>query len=343
MKIEKKTKQEVVNRWNIGDWINEEVSGLLASLIPHFLMSFTSPHTQRNYGNDLKEFLEFLKKMEIEINNVNEIKERMILTWVQFLQQKHASYEGSKKRIAHTSVARKIASLSSFLNFAHKRKLIELNPGKLILRPKIKRESKTNAFTKTEVDTLLNYLSQNCNLNKFNHRKKNYFLLCKAVISTLFTVGMRVDELCELRIEDLKIYPEGAKLQMTTKGGKSHSPWIHLSTQKILQEYISTFRANSSASEFLFVRSQKTNHLSKLSQSSVYQMVCRCALSAGIDKKVSPHSCRATLATLLHQNSVPIGEIQELLGHSQLTTTAIYLKKSQEQNEAAALKINLLD
>ena len=70
-------------------------------------------------------------------------------------------------------------------------------------------------------------------------------------------------------------------------------------------------------------------------------MVIESAKKAGIEKKVSTHSCRATLATLLHNQGTPIGQIQTLLNHKDITTTSIYIKKANEIEESAAMKLNL--
>ena len=106
--------------------------------------------------------------------------------------------------------------------------------------------------------------------------------------------------------------------------------------------FIAEFRQGVRPDAFLFLRAQQVRAETKLTQTAVYEMITSIAKDVGIEKRVSPHSCRATLATLLHNGGVPIGHIQELLNHKQITTTAIYIKKADELSEAAATKIDIL-
>lgn len=327
-----------------GEWAQRDLSDFLPDVVAHFLLSLRSDHTRRNYARDLQEFIEFLRlQLGINIQSIKEITEKMVMLWNQQLNNQHSQYVGSRARVIQSSVARKLCSLSSLLNFAKKRRLIDVNCMDLLSRPKIKRESKTNALTADELKSILSLAeldamaSKDVSLIKYRSAKLRY-----AVLFTLLSVGMRVDELCELRIGDFEQTPQFSRLHMTAKGGETHSPIIHENTVAVLQAYISEFRAHASQHDLLFVRAHRTKVENKLSQVAIYDMITALAARANIEKKVSPHSCRATLATLLHHSGVPIGQIQDLLNHKQITTTAIYIKKANEVDEAAATKIDIL-
>jgi integrase/recombinase XerD len=166
---------------------------------------------------------------------------------------------------------------------------------------------------------------------------------------------MRVEELCSLKIKDLEpLQDDNWRLHMIAKGLETHAPIIHRKTAHLLKDYIQQFRSFAQKDDFLFVSSalkemdpavkpRDDRASTPLHRTSVFHMIKICAKEAGIEKNISPHSCRATLATLLHQNGVPIAQIQSLLNHKQMTTTSIYIKKSDELAQAAATKIDLLD
>lgn len=333
-----------LQRRRLGEWSQSETTQAFFDVLAHFLLSCKSEHTRRNYGRDIREFVEFAKAMGVEVTVVSDVTEKLALLWERQLNEVHSRYSGSRRRVVQTSVARKLSALSSLLTFAVKRKLLEKNCMEDISRPKIKRESKTNALSADELKKILAQAELEWRLETekgsrtYASARLRYF-----VLYTLFSVGMRVDELCELRIGDIESTPEFTRLHMTTKGGQTHSPIIHERTALLLKEYIAEFRRDRGPSDLLFVRAQKTRNEVKLTQGAVYEMITKLAARAFIDKKISPHSCRATLATLLHLRGIPIGQIQELLNHKQITTTAIYIKKANELQEAAATKIDILD
>lgn len=329
--------------FDFATWAQAELTDTLADVLGHFLLSLRSPNTRRCYLRDVKDFLEFLDSKHIEVQRVSEITERMLMTWQEHLSQVHSRYVGSRKRVVQTSVARKLSTLSSLLDFALKRKLIDRNVADLLNRPKVKRESRTNAFTREEVRLVLGLCKERRDaLQAEGGRPYRSWALRHAVLGTLFSVGMRVDELCELRLGDIESTPEFTRLHMTAKGSESHAPIVHPDTAALLAAYVAEFRAGAPADAFVFVRAQNMRTETRLTQSAVYEMVTEVAKEAGITKRVSPHSCRATLATLLHNGGVPIGHIQDLLNHKQITTTALYVKKADELQDAAATKISLL-
>lgn len=342
-----KPDSNIIDPTLLGRWSQTETTSAFFDVLAHFMLSCRSPHTRRNYGRDIREFYEFTQKIGATITNISDVTEKLVLLWEKQLIDQHTQYNGSRRRVVQTSVARKLSALSSLLTFAQKRKLLDQNCMENLTRPRIKRESKTNALTADEVKTLLALAEQECAkpMDGGPHHSRTYASarLRYVVMYTLFSVGMRVDELCELRIADLEVTPQCARLHMTTKGGETHNPIIHERTLRYLQQYIAEFRKDSSSGDLLFVRAQKVKQEVKLTQGAVYAMITELAARAGISKKVSPHSCRATLATMLHLRGIPIGQIQELLGHKQITTTAIYIKKANEVSEAAAAKIDILE
>lgn len=317
--------------------------GPLREQVLFFLLSLTSANTRAAYARDLSDFLGCLRGLGLDILDARDITEKMVLLWQKSLESRHTRYEGARRRIVNSSVARRLSGLSSFLRFCQERNVIPSNCAEFVTRPKLRARSATNAFTLDEVQRLLLWAKDQCETARQEHKPKAYASarLRFAVLYTLFSVGMRVEELCDLRIGDLESDSRASRLRMTVKGGEDHAPIIHPRTAEILREFVAEFRTGAGPDDPLFVRAQKVRHPTRLHRSSVFDMVRAAAEAAGIDKRVSPHSCRATLATLLHASGVPIGQIQDLLNHKSITTTSLYLKKTDELQDAAALKIDL--
>lgn len=295
-------------------------------------MKFQSRNTQRSYFNDIKSFVYFLHQQKISIENISDIKQEYIVLW-----------RDSLKNTTQSTLRRKLYSLSSLFEFAIKRDLTKENPFDLIQKPRLKMESKTNSFTLDEVKKILAILKEQATQNQS-------CMLNYAIIATLFSVGMRVSELCALQIGDLETVGNMTRIHIrNAKGKREHSPIIHQSTAQLLQDYISKMRAQAPRDASIFIRKKSNNTdpmdplISHITSRAVYDMINTAAIQAGITKKISPHSCRATLATLLHNKGVPISQIQQLLNHKSITTTSVYIKKASELEEAAATKIDIFE
>ncbi len=318
----------------LSEWSQSELTLEFKDIMFHFILSFSSQNTRRSYLNDLKEFYLFINEKKVSL--ITEIDDTLLTLWQKALY--------NKGNLSQKSIRRKLIVLSSVFVFCMRRKLINKNPMDLIKKPKLTFESKTNAFTLDEVKLILKHLENKCltsATSNINGRDYKSSLLTYTVISTLLSVGMRVNELCQLKIKDIEKNSEFTRLHLKVKGNEEHSPIIHPKTAFIIDNYINQCRTSAKENEFVFIRSQDVTKPTKLSQVAIYKMLNYVTNELGIEKKVSPHSCRATLATLLHNQGTPIGEIQALLNHKEIGTTSIYVKKANELEEAAALKLNL--
>lgn len=296
-----------------------------------FLQTFSSVNTQKSYARDLNSFFEFCAaELNLRLEHPEQITEKLILVWFQSCR------EGS-----NATRARRLSSLSSFLEYLKKKKVITKNEVHLLNRPKVPKAGKTNVLTQDEMVKMLTAARKNFEFFEFkNSAQHRIWYLRYVVLYTLLSVGMRVEELCQLRLQDLQWTGACWKLHMRVKGNELHAPIIHEKTAKLLCEYKEKMRIGAQPHECFFVRTQNTDKMVPLHRATVFTMVKLCAKEAQIDKNISPHSCRATLATLLHQNAVPISQIQTLLNHKQMSTTSVYIRKLEEAEQAAALKLN---
>lgn len=349
----------IPSQLDVSSWAAQPVTAALADVLAHFLLTQRSPHTRAAYARDIVEFVEYITSTQTPLQWVSEITERHVLLWKEHLAQKHARFDDSKRRVANASVARKLCTLSSFLDFALKKALIQENPMELVQRPKVRRQSHATVLTSEEMSLILKTAQRRIHEHSFNNaessahqnanvsrsNKKQRELLHKlemewCILVLLFTVGMRVSELCQLRLSDLTLDGDLLRLTLIAKGARKHAPLIHPETSRVLIRYIENYRAGADAQEPVFM-AQRTvqGKILPIHRSSVFRIVRDAAQRAGIQKSFSPHGCRATLATQLHLAEIPVVEIQTLLNHAQVTTTQLYLHRIDETKEAAALKL----
>ena len=233
------------------------------------------------------------------------------------------------------SVKRKIASLKAFFNYLECEEIIEQNPfAKLrvklhepFLLPKI--------IPLTNIDLILQcaYKTREANTSKQSYSYKSN-LRDIAVLELLFATGMRVSELCSISTETIdmnngtiRIYGKGAKERIIQIG----NPDVRAAVEK----YYEAFSEQIQGTGWLFVN--RLGH--HLSDQSVRNMINTYATRAGIEQHITPHMFRHSFATLLLEEDVDIRYIQQLLGHSSITTTQIYTHvTSKKQRDILATK-----
>jgi integrase/recombinase XerD len=145
----------------------------------------------------------------------------------------------------------------------------------------------------------------------------------RAIIETLYSCGLRVSELTDLKISDL-FFKEGF-IKVTGKGNKQRFVPIGLNTQKLIKLYIhhtrSLLNIVSEHMDTLFLNQRGK----KLSRAMIFTIVKKLAQKVGIKKSISPHTFRHTFATHLLENGADLRAIQMMLGHESITTTEIYM------------------
>lgn len=181
-------------------------------------------------------------------------------------------------------------------------------------------------MTGDEVKTILKYLYK---LRTDNPNTGNYMYNAQtrdiAVVELLFATGIRVSELCELTCNAVDL--KQATIKVFGKGSKERV--IQICSTEVL-EILKQDEQLSAPSEYFFV-----NRLgNRLSPQSVRILIRRCKEETGLEKKISPHTFWHTFATLLLEEDVDIKYIQNLLGHSSITTTQIYTHVNMNKQKA---------
>ena len=311
---------------------------LLEKQLFNFLASFYSENTRKSYQTDLRQFIQFLLVIDINVTSHNQITEKIILIWNRYTEQE--LQKSSKENNVNKSLNRKLSALSSFFKYLQRKKITDKNPVLFIRRSRISREPKTEILTEEEVDNLLKYCEKKSQDLFQSQKPRTLWLLRYTAIATLLTVGLRIEELCSLKIKDIMQVGDDFRLSLITKGGEKHTPYIHIQTGQLLLDYIKHERTLGTPEDYLFVTGAQQQ---KINRSTVYRFFKKCVEEADIRKQISPHGCRATLASLLHRQNVPIKEIQDLLNHKNILTTSIYIRKFEDIKNAPSLKLNFFE
>ncbi|MEK3794586.1 tyrosine-type recombinase/integrase [Paenibacillus sp. FSL R7-0204] len=232
------------------------------------------------------------------------------------------------------TVKRKIASIKAFCNWMEYEEFIASNPfSKMNLK-----FHEPHILPKTiPLDVIKTLLQSAYQEYEMNHKSPYKMATCLrniAVLELLFATGMRVSELCSLQSDNLnlpdkqiRIYGKGSKERMITISNSDVLSALH--------RYKLAYSEQIENVGFLFVN--RLNH--RLSEQSVRFMIKKLALKAKVQQHLTPHMFRHSFATLLLEEDVDIRYIQQILGHSSITTSQIYTHVStKKQNDILSLK-----
>ena len=296
-----------------------------------FLGSYVSENTIKNYGRYLRSFFEFCREKKQPISKILEIQRDHVDAYKRYLVGKNPP----------VTVCAKLAPVLSFLKFCHQEGWTDRNVGSAIRLPRVqKHKGKTEALSEEEIGGILESLEDSYlqALNPLKQKAHYRAWLRFVVFSTLSHVGMRATELCSLKIIDLDFSGKLPRLHLKIKGGELHAPLISDELANLLKKYVVTLRPMAKPEDPLFTLSPYSKR--PLSRDYLARLVTAIAREQGIIKEITPHSCRATVASHLHRNGIQLSEIQDLLGHKSMMTTMMYIRKTDEEKESGSRKVN---
>ncbi|NNK82535.1 MAG: tyrosine recombinase, partial [Flavobacteriaceae bacterium] len=216
------------------------------------------------------------------------------------------------KEVNARSQSRIISGLRSFFDYLNFEDYRKTNPLELIESPKIGRKLPDTLSTE-EIDLLISEIDLSSPQGERN----------RAIIETLYSCGLRVSELINLKISDL-FFEEGF-IKVTGKGDKQRFVPIGKQTQKYISIYKNEIRNHiPTVNEYrdtLFLNRRGK----QLTRVMIFTIVKQLAVKAGIKKNISPHTFRHSFATHLLENGADLRAIQLMLGHESITTTEIYM------------------
>ena len=210
-----------------------------------------------------------------------------------------------------TSQARTLSGLKAFFNFLIMEDLLKLDPTDTLEAPKTGRHL-PDTLSYPEVETLLGAIDLSTDEG----------LRARALLEVLYSSGLRVSELCDLRLSN--IYAGQGFVKVVGKGNKERLVPIGREALKHLNFYLSGVRGHleikSGAEDVVFL-SKNGRPLSRI---TVFTTLKKLAEQAGLRKTISPHTLRHSFATHLIEGGADLRAVQEMLGHASITTTEIY-------------------
>lgn len=274
-----------------------------------------SDKTLRAYSIDLGQFIQY---NNFQILKLNEFDKDKLKEYIQSLYSLNLKAK---------TIKRKLAVLKAFFTYLEFEEIITVSPFRK-MRVSIKEPKQLpKTMELKEIRKLLKYLYKQKE-NYYDQTVYSYSALVRdiVVLEVLFSTGIRVSELCDIKQNNLNL--QSGIIKIFGKGSKERIiQFCDTETKSIIKEYINLFRDELDASEYFLI-----NRLgNKLSEQSVRLMIKKYQKILGIEKNLTPHMFRHSFATLLLEEGVDIRYIQHMLGHASISTTQIYTQVNMKQ------------
>lgn len=282
---------------NISETIDEYINSLIAEL-------HLSKNTKDTYNNSLKKYEDFLEKKKIK--TINEIDRDIIIDFLGDLK---------KKGLKAQTIAHYLTVIKNYHKFLLQNEYIKTDVSKSIDRPKLVKKL-PNTLTVEEVDKLLDIKIN----TEFDSRNK-------CMLELLYGTGLRISELLSLTLNDIDVI--NSTVRCIGKGNKERIVPINDYIINSLQDYLSVrdkLLKNKTTQE-LFLNKNGD----KLTRKGFFKVIKGLLIERNLNPNVSPHTLRHSFATHLLENGADLRVIQELLGHSDISTTRIYTHISNKK------------
>lgn len=261
-----------------------------------------SKNTINSYNIDLEKFTLYFKNKKIENISSNDLKE-----YIKYL---------NNQNLNEKSISRNISCLKSFYKYLIIEKIVKNNITDALYMPKLQK-SLPNILSPDEVDKLLNIELTDA----FSYRNK-------AMIELMYSSGLRVSELVDLKLQDIDLSQDIVRI--FGKGSKERIIPIGDYAKEYLEIYINEYRNSmfkNGINEYVFLN----NHGNKMTRQGFFKIIKKISNEVGIKKEISPHTLRHSFASHMLKYGADLRTIQELLGHSDISTTQVYTHITNEE------------
>jgi len=255
-----------------------------------------SPHTVSGYCHDLGRFSNFASDRKVDSLNTSDIREFLILL--------------GEQGLSGSSIARCLSSIKSFFKYLCLDKQLDNNPAEILNTPRSYRKL-PNVLSSQDIDNLLNCPDKNSFLG----------LRDKAMLEILYATGLRVSELVNLKVSELDL--EVGCIRTMGKGSKERIVPIGSMAKKAVNNYLLNSRTallKGQNAEEIFV----TKRGGCMTRQGFWKLLKRYAIQSNIRASVYPHVLRHAFATHLLERGADLRSVQQMLGHSDISTTQIY-------------------
>ena len=260
-----------------------------------------------SYERDLQQYHQYLKT-ELKLKTIRNVTLGHIRSFVRKL---------SNRGLAANSIKRAVSSIRTYHNFLSAEGHMKDNPAQLLDTPKIPRKL-PNVLTIQEIDKILGIIPENAPMAQRD----------LAIFEMMYSCGLRVTELCDFKTSDILWDSEMIRVQ--GKGNKQRFVPIGPIARENLKNYLNHERntladKNPNVAEVFLSRNGR-----KLTRMMIWVLLKKWTESAEIKKEVSPHTLRHSFATHLLEGGADLRSVQEMLGHTDITTTQIYTHLDKE-------------
>lgn len=255
-----------------------------------------SKNTLESYSRDIRQFLTYLIENNIDFKNV---KKTNIIAYILYLQ---------KESRAVSSISRSLASIRAFYRVLVKNHIITYDPTLDLESPKIEKKM-PQILSISEVENLLSIID----VSEPKGARD------KAMLEVLYATGIRVTELVNLEVSDVNLEVGYIKCN----GSKERIIPIGKIAIDSLENYLNNYRS-------CFVKNEEEKslflnfHGEKMTRQGFWKIIKYYAAAANIDKEITPHTLRHSFAAHLIENGADLKSVQQMLGHSDISTTQIY-------------------
>lgn len=256
--------------------------------------------TIKAYRIDLTQFFSYVQSAEPEKETIE-----------QYITDLHKKYK-------QKTIKRKIASIKAFYSYLEEEELVEQNPFRKI---KVKFKETIilpRIIPREEIEQLLNYIY--ASISSLSGIQYKHTLRDASVIEVFFATGARVYEISNIRAENINL--NSGLIRIMGKGRKER--YIQISNTAvldILRKYYAENEPEIKKSGYFFIN----NRGNRYTEQSIRLMLKKYTLKAGIQRKITPHMFRHSFATYLIEEGVDVSCVQQILGHSSIKTTQIYI------------------
>ena len=297
---------------------NSEKNNNLKTYVDKFLyyeevITGKSYNTIKSYKKDIMQFIDYLNEYE-EIDEFENVETITFRSFIAYLNSAHKKDDDERKVVSKRSINRKISALRTFFKYLQEKKIVKTNKVNYITMPKFEKEL-PNILGREDI----NKLRDAVNTSKITGIRD------RLIIELLYSSGIRASELIDLN--EYMINIEERELRVIGKGNKERITFFSENSKKWLEKYIEEKKKKYSnyTKDVVFANSKGE----KLTTRSLRRLIADYAKKAGLQKEVTPHVFRHTFATELLNNGVDIRYLQELLGHSSISTTQVYTHVSK--------------
>ena len=254
------------------------------------------------YLLDIRKLTSFISENYSTSLSIENINVSIIESFIKYLFKSESSTY---------SQARIVSGLKSFFNYLLLEEKIDINPMELIDAPKLVRKL-PETLSIQEIEIIIDAIDLDSKEGMRN----------KAILETLYSCGLRVSELVNLKVQNL--FLDIGFIKVLGKGMKERLVPIGTKAAECISIYMKDYRTNLNISEgfegYLFINRRGKN----LTRNMIFIIVKDLVKKAGLNKNISPHTFRHSFATHLIEGGADLRAVQEMLGHESITTTEIY-------------------